>query len=44
MRISLFVKLVLLVVALIGFNALSERATQQIDIASNAIHNITSRN
>jgi len=44
MRIRLIVKLALLVVALVGFNALSERATQQIDIASNAINNITSRN
>jgi len=43
MRIRLFVKLVLLVIALIGINALSERATQQIAIASTAIHNIASR-
>lgn len=40
----LIVNLVLVVVALIGINALSERATKQIDVASNAIHNITSRN
>lgn len=44
MRIRLFVKLALLGIALFGFNALSERASQQIGIASNAIDNITSRN
>lgn len=43
MRIRLIVKLALLVVALVGFNAVSERASQQIDIASQAIHNIASR-
>lgn len=40
----LIVNLVLVVAALIGINALSERASHQVDLASNAIHNITSRN
>ena len=43
MRIRLIYKLALLVVALVGFNALSERTAQQIDIAQNALHNIASR-
>lgn len=40
----LIINLVLVVAALIGINALSERASHQVEVAGNAIHNITSRN
>ena len=44
MRFRLIFKLLLVVVACIGVNALAERTQTQIQIASNAIDNITSRN
>jgi len=43
LRIRLLFKVLLVVVALIGFNALAARTQAQLEIASHAIDNITSR-
>ena len=44
MRIRLLFKVLLVAVALIGFNALATRTQAQLEVASHAIDNITSRN
>lgn len=44
MRIRLLFKVLLVVIALIGFNALAPRTQAQLEIASHAIDNITARN
>lgn len=43
MRFRLLFKLILVVVALVAFNALAERASAQFNSASNAIDSIATR-
>jgi len=43
MSIRLIFKLVLVVIAVVGFDALASRTQAQLDIATHAIDNITSR-